>query len=76
MTTEITHVPGISCAHCVKTIEREIGELEGVESVSADLESKRVTFRYEAPATPPKLKAAMEEIGYPVVEGLGSNRSA
>lgn len=76
MTTETTHVPGISCAHCVSTIEREIGEMEGVTRVEADLESKRVVFTYDAPATPAKIKHLMEEIGYPVVEGLGSQRSA
>lgn len=76
MTTETTHVPGISCAHCTQTIEREMMEVEGMKRVSADLDSKRVTFSYDAPATPAKIHAAMEEIGYGVVDGLGTNRSA
>ena len=76
MTTETVHVPGISCAHCTRTIEREMMELEGMQGVKADLDSRRVTFTYEAPATPAKIKALMEEIGYPVVEGLGTHRSA
>ena len=36
-------VPNISCNHCVMTIERELGELEGVASVDADIETKNVT---------------------------------
>ena len=76
MTTETVHVPGISCAHCTRTIEREMMDLDGMEAVKADLDSQRVTFTYEAPATPTKIKVLMEEIGYPVVEGLGTNRSA
>ncbi|MDQ4079044.1 MAG: heavy-metal-associated domain-containing protein [Chloroflexota bacterium] len=76
MTTETVHVPDIACAHCTRTIEREMMELEGMRRVSADLDSKRVTFTYEAPLTPAKIHAAMEEIGYPVIEGLGTNRSA
>lgn len=76
MITETTHVPGISCDHCTATIEREMMEVEGMKQVRADLESKRVTFSYEAPATPAKIHAAMGEIGYPVTEGLGTHRSA
>jgi copper chaperone CopZ len=76
MTTEIAHVPDISCAHCGQTIEREMMELEGMHKVSADVEARRVTFSYEAPATPAKIHALMGEIGYPVTEGLGTNRSA
>jgi copper chaperone CopZ len=60
----------------VATIEREMMELEGMKQVKADLEARRVTFTYDAPATPAKIHALMEEIGYPVVDGLGSNRSA
>lgn len=76
MTTETVHVPAISCVHCTRTIEREMMELEGMRQVRADLDSKRVTFSYEAPATPAKIKAQMDELGYPVIEDLGTNRSA
>lgn len=76
MTTETTHVPAISCDHCKRTIEREMMELEGMSQVLVDVPARRVTFTYEAPATPAKIKAQMEDIGYPVVEGLGTHRSA
>jgi copper chaperone CopZ len=76
MSTETVHVPGISCAHCKSTIEREMMELEGMQRVVVDLEPRRVTFTYDAPATPAKIKAEMDELGYPVAEGLGTNRSA
>ena len=33
--------PNISCGHCVKTIERELGELPGVESVAAEAEGRK-----------------------------------
>ncbi|MGH2544098.1 MAG: heavy-metal-associated domain-containing protein [Ardenticatenaceae bacterium] len=76
MTTETVHVPGISCDHCVGTIEREMMELEGMQKVKADLDARRVTFTYDAPATPAKIHALMGQIGYPVTEGLGTHRSA
>lgn len=59
MSERTVSVPGISCGHCVKTIEREVGELPGVESVKADAESRRVTVRWDDAATS---WAAVEEL--------------
>ena len=36
MTTVTYTVPAISCGHCTHTIETEVGELQGVQSVKAD----------------------------------------
>ena len=35
------NIPNISCNHCVHTINMELSELEGVVSVSADLDTKQ-----------------------------------
>lgn len=59
-------VPNISCNHCVMTIKREVGALEGVQAVEASAESKQVTVTYDADETLARVKATMEEIGYPV----------
>ena len=62
-------VPNISCGHCVKTIEREVGDLAGVTSVEADLETKRATVTWdEPPATWEAIRALLEEINYPPAE--------
>ncbi len=58
-------VPNISCGHCTATIQREIGELEGVTSVDADPASKRVTVRWQSPATWDKIEALLVEIEFP-----------
>ncbi|MFN7037510.1 MAG: heavy-metal-associated domain-containing protein, partial [Bellilinea sp.] len=42
MNTVTYSVPSMHCHHCVHTIEMEVGELEGVQSVQADLNSKQV----------------------------------
>ncbi len=76
MSTETVHVPGISSALCKSTIEREMMELQGMQRVVVDLEPRRVTFTYDVPATPAKIKAGMNEIGYPVAQGLGADRAA
>ena len=66
MSTIVYNVPGIHCAHCVHTINMEVGELEGVQSVNADLDSKKVTVSYDNPASPEKIEELMTEINYPV----------
>ena len=57
-------VPNISCPHCVMTIKRELGDLEGVVSVDADAETKTVEVKWEAPATWDSIKELLTEINY------------
>jgi copper chaperone len=66
MATKTVKVPKISCGHCTSTIEREIGELEGVTSVKADKDSKMVTIDWnEPPVTWTQITDLLTEIGYP-----------
>ena len=44
--TKTVHVPGISCGHCVMTIEKELDDLDGVEDVKAEHASKQVTVSW------------------------------
>jgi hypothetical protein len=43
----------------------EVGDMQGVKKVSADLESKRVVVEWDDPATWTKIEALMREINYP-----------
>ncbi len=67
MNTVVYAVPGIHCEHCLHTIETEIGELPGVESVKANLGDKKVMVRFDQPATEEQLKSTLAEIDYPVI---------
>ena len=69
-TTEKTvTVPGISCGHCVATIERELGGVAGVESVEAEQETKRVTVRWRDAETGwNPIADRLREAGYPPAE--------
>ena len=69
MTTVTYTVPAISCGHCTHTIETEVGELQGVQSVKADEATKKVIITFDAPANETKIKALLAEINYPA-EGL------
>jgi copper chaperone len=66
MTTVTYSVPNISCEHCVHTIQTEVSDLAGIQSVKADAESKKVEIVFDAPASEDKIKALMKEINYPV----------
>jgi copper chaperone len=66
MTTLTVKAPGISCGHCVRTIENEVCELPGVQKVQASEQSKLVTITYNQLASEDAIKALMAEIGYPV----------
>jgi len=66
MTTVTYSVPAIHCMHCTHTIEMEVGELQGVKSVKADLDTKKVEIAFDDPANEEKIKALLQEIEYPV----------
>lgn len=69
MTTVTYTVPAISCGHCTHTIETEVGEMQGIQSVKAEIATKKVQITFDSPATEEKIKALLAEINYPA-EGL------
>lgn len=69
MTTVTYTVPAIHCAHCTRTIEMEVKDLEGVQAVKANVETKKVEITFDAPADEQKIKSLLAEIDYPA-EGL------
>jgi copper chaperone len=56
-------VPAIHCAHCEMSIREEVSEVDGVEDVAVDLETKVVTVSGRA-LDDAALRAAIEEAGY------------
>lgn len=60
-------VEGMSCMHCVKSIEAALGELRGVEKVIVDLKDRKVTVDFDSnTVNPSKLRDVIEEQGYKV----------
>jgi copper chaperone CopZ len=66
MTTIKYSVPNISCGHCVHTIQTEVSDLAGIQSVKADLGTKSVEISFELPASEEAIKALLAQIDYPV----------
>jgi copper chaperone CopZ len=52
----------------VRTIETEVGELQGIRSVRADGTEKKVEITFDVPASEDQIKALLAEINYPVAE--------
>ncbi|GAF11587.1 copper(I) chaperone CopZ [Bacillus sp. JCM 19046] len=65
-TIELT-VSGMSCGHCVSSIEGSVGEMNGVNSVIVKLDEGRVTVTFDREqVSEDQLKQAIEELGYDV----------
>ena len=58
-------VPNISCGHCTHTVEMELGDLAGVQNVTADIQSKQVLVEWDQPATWQQIESLLVEINYP-----------
>ena len=69
MTTVTYSVPNISCGHCVHTIQTELSDLTGVQSVNADKDTRMVEIVFDAPASEEKIKELLVSIDYPAEVG-------
>ena len=65
MQTKSFKVPNISCGHCVQTIQNEVGDLSGVNRVTANQETQMVVVEWQAPQTWENIQTLLEEINYP-----------
>jgi copper chaperone len=72
MTTKTYNVPAISCGHCTATIERELKQVEGVQSVKAELNAKRVTVQVQDEQVLPEVEQTLVEIGYPAASNAAA----
>ena len=61
MVQETLKVTGMHCPKCTARVEKAVGALDGVESVSADFEADRVEVDYDGMSeTMVAVKAAIE----------------
>jgi copper ion binding protein len=65
MSEKTVSIPDMSCGHCLANIKREAGEVAGVSSVEGDVNTKKVTFKWDEPAQWEQIEAALKDAGYP-----------
>jgi copper chaperone CopZ len=58
-------VPGMSCGHCEAAVKREVGAVDGVDSIDVDLSTKLVTVRGND-LDRDAIVVAIDEAGYDV----------
>ncbi len=63
MAKEFT-VPSMSCQHCVNAITKEVSNLQGVQNVQVDLDSKRVQVQADDRVSTEAILEAIHEAGY------------
>ena len=61
--TAIYRVPAMSCEHCTAAVAEELTAVQGVKSVTVDLETKLVEVTGDA-LDDAALRAAIDEAGY------------
>ena len=67
-------VSGMTCASCVRRVERALGEVPGVLEANVNLANERATIRYLAGEVEPQdLEEAVKGAGYGVVRGVRSS---
>ena len=64
MSTSTYTVSGMTCGHCIASVTEEIGEIDGVQEVAADLASGQVVVTSDGPVDRADIRAAVEEAGY------------
>lgn len=57
-------VPAVHCAACIRTVERGLGKLPGVESARVNLSTKRVGVKWRGDVAPQMIQA-LSGLGYP-----------
>jgi copper ion binding protein len=67
MAVEITlNVQGMTCDHCARAVQNEIGRIAGVTGVEVDLATGAVTISSGGPIDARLLVTAVEDAGYEV----------
>ena len=60
-------VRGMMCGNCVKHVEKALSSMNGVKSVSVDLDNAAATVESSVEITMDEFKKVIEEAGYELV---------
>lgn len=59
-------VQGMTCGHCVSSVSKDIGNLDGVTQVEVDLDTGKVDVTSDGVVDADAVRQAVEEAGYEV----------
>jgi copper chaperone len=61
-------VKGMSCQHCVMSVTKTLGQLDGVKNVQVDLDKGEVRFDNTKEVASNRIEKAISDAGYEVVQ--------
>ena len=64
MQSKTIKIPNVGCNGCVNTIKSEVSELDGVQSVSGQVDTKMITVEWDTPASWEQIESTLVEIDY------------
>lgn len=64
---KVLNIEGMMCQHCQARVQKALSEVEGVSSVSVNLEKKKAVVTLEKDLPEEMLRKAVEDAGYQVV---------
>jgi copper chaperone len=60
-------VKGMSCQHCVMSVTKALGQLEGIKNVQVDLAKGEVRFDNPKEIASNRIEKAISDAGYEVI---------
>ena len=66
-------ITGMTCASCVRRVERALGKIEGVETASVNFAAENARVTLAAPVPLEALVAAVEKAGYGAAPAVAGN---
>lgn len=57
-------IKGMRCGHCVSSVTKALGEIEGVGHVVVDLEKGEATYDEASPVSKEKIREVISSIGF------------
>ncbi|MGW0662492.1 heavy-metal-associated domain-containing protein [Streptodolium elevatio] len=69
MSTATFTVTGMTCGHCVSSVQEEVSEVPGVRDVRVELASGLLTVSSDGDVDRDAVRAAVAEAGYSAVDG-------
>lgn len=66
MSTSTYTVVGMTCGHCVNSVQTEVAKIDGVTDVDVDLATGQVSVQSDQPVSDEAFAAAIDEAGFEV----------
>ena len=68
MAERVYNVPDVSCEHCVSAITKQLTQIDGIQNVEVDLETKKVTVVADDSVAEQQIRDGIDEAGFDIAE--------